>query len=332
MTYRHFYEMHRSILKSKKAGTRSDLYEKTSVLLVDKSMQGLEVAAWPILYPWARYGDTDIRSRLVDGGSGTESQHYSGKQSCIRKLLSRCKAYEQEPKLLFYLHDVFFARMLLSKMTVADQHGVTPDSTADSVIQSESYWRHEQDITADIVRQMFLLCRQSAPGDEIDRYQNSLKFDEHDTSLEFPNLFITIAPAEWKFPMHCSAQSYYPDRGHDMACFSTIHMYFVIRGTMDAILNEPNSQWFTKVFHYIIRLEYQQRGTIHFHLAIWCIPKHLPSHYRGRTGSTMADRLKRDHQDTSPFHAYLEQLFSCHIDVQWTTGRLNYINGYTTKA
>ena len=109
-------------------------------------------------------------------------------------------------------------------------------------------------------------------------------------------------------------------------------MYQIIRDTMEAIMQEKNSQWFTRVFHYVIRLEYQQRGTIHFHIAIWCIPKHLPSHYRGRTGSTMADRMKRNHQDTSPFHAYLEQLFSCHIDVQWTTGRLNYINGYTTKA
>ena len=67
MTYRHFYELHRSILKNHKAGDRPELYEKTSVRLVDKSMQGLEVAAWPILYPWARYGDTDIRARLVDG-------------------------------------------------------------------------------------------------------------------------------------------------------------------------------------------------------------------------------------------------------------------------
>ena len=143
---------------------------------------------------------------------------------------------------MFYLDDVFFARMFLSKMTVAEQHGVTPDITADSSIQSESYWRHEQDITADIVRQMFRLCRESAPGDEIHRYQNSLLFTNEDTSLDFPNLFITIAPAEWKLPMHCSAQAYYPDRGHDMACFSSIHMYQIIRDTMEAILNEPNSQ------------------------------------------------------------------------------------------
>ena len=98
------------------------------------------------------------------------------------------------------------------------------------------------------------------------------------------------------------------------------------------MLTEENSQWFTEVLHYIIRLEYQQRGTIHFRVAIWCLPKHVPSHYKGRTGATMADRQRPGHQDTSPFHSYLEGLFSCHIDVQWTTGRLNYISGYTTKA
>ena len=70
---------------------------------------------------------------------------------------------------------------------------MTPGITADSSIQSESYWRHEQDILADIVRQMFRLCRECVPGDEIHRYQNSLLFNAEDTSLDFPNLFITIA-------------------------------------------------------------------------------------------------------------------------------------------
>ena len=46
----------------------------------------------------------------------------------------------------------------------------------------------------------------------------------------------------------------------------------------------------------------------------------------------MADKVERNQQDTSPFHAYLQELFQSHVDVQWTTGRLNYINGYTTKS
>ena len=119
-------------------------------------------------------------------------------------LQGMCHKFAELLNLIFYLHDVFFARMLLSKMTVAEQHGVTPDITADSSIQYESYWRHEQGITAAIVRPMYLLCRQSEPGDEIYCYQTSLKFSREDTSLEFPNL------AEWNFRMHCSAQCYYP--------------------------------------------------------------------------------------------------------------------------
>ena len=97
---------------------------------------------------------------------------------------------------------------------------------------------------------------------------------------------MTIAPAEWKFPMHCSAQAYHPDRAHNMAGFSTIPMYQRIRNTMEAILKDKNSPWFKKVFHYIIRLEYQQRGTIHFHIATWCNPKHPPPHCIGRAGRT----------------------------------------------
>ena len=82
----------------------------------------------------------------------------------------------------------------------------------------------------------------------------------------------------------------------------------------------------------MIRLEYQERGSTHLHIAIWCIPKHPPSHYVGRTGAKKADLKGKYRQPTSPFHAYLESLFNCHVDVQWTTARLNYINGYTTKA
>ena len=124
LTYRRFYEFHRSVLVNYKSGHRKTLYEPTCSLLVGKGMEGLEVAAWPILYPWSRYGDSDVRARLAQGGSGTEKQHYSGKQSFIRKLLSRNRAYDHEPSLAFYLDDVLFARMLRSKFTVACRGGV----------------------------------------------------------------------------------------------------------------------------------------------------------------------------------------------------------------
>ena len=336
MTYRERYDMHRTILndyRSNSASSRTSLYISTYELLMKSP--GIEVAAWPILYPWSRYGDTDVRDRLCDGGSGTEKHHYSGKTSFIRKLLSRCRAYEQEPHLIFFLYDRFLCKSLFAKSTVADNRGVTADVTGASTVISDSYWRSEQDYTADVVRQMARRCREANEGDPIWQYQQSSSmFDDPDMdkSLAFPNLFITIAPAEWLFPQHCSAMGYYPTRGHDVAGFASLHMYSSIRDTILALLQETNSRWFRHVFHYLIRLEYQERGTLHFHIAVWAILKRSPSSYIGRTGG-YGRKGKLGQRTTSEFHSYLESLFNkCHIDVQWTTGRLNYINGYTTKA
>ena len=73
-------------------------------------------------------------------------------------------------------------------------------------------------------------------------------------------------------------------------------------------MTDKNSQWFKRVFHDVIRLEYQQRGTVHFHIAIWCIPKHPPSHYIGRTGMTIEEHMHRTRQETSPFQPDREPL------------------------
>jgi len=70
------------------------------------------------------------------------------------------------------------------------------------------------------------------------------------------------------------------------------------------------------VFHYLIRLEYQERGTLHFHIATWTILKRHPNHYIGRNGGYGAT-AKLGQQKTSEFHSYLEGLFDqCRVDVQ----------------
>ena len=60
---------------------------------------------------------------------------------------------------------------------------MTPDITADSSVQSESYWRHEQDITADIVRQMDRISREAVPGDDVwtdpQLYNSEFASDDH---------------------------------------------------------------------------------------------------------------------------------------------------------
>ena len=76
----------------------------------------------------------------------------AGKQSDVRKLSSRCRAYEQDPCLPFYIYDCVFAKSFLSKQSVAENNSINGDIAADSLTVSESYWRHEQDHTAGIVR------------------------------------------------------------------------------------------------------------------------------------------------------------------------------------
>ena len=217
MTYRHYCGVHHGILVAYRGefSARKTLFDFTYRLLLERP--GVEVAARPLLYPWSRYGDTDVRIRLVEGGSGDAGNHYYSKTSFLRKIRSRCRSYEQVPKIMFFLYDSILARTLTTKMNVAAKQGYTPDVVSDSNTISDSYWRHEQDYTADLVRQMDYRCRSAVKGDPIYDYQHSLANRDFDTSLSFPNLFWTIAPAEWKFPMHGILDSYYPGRSHDVA-------------------------------------------------------------------------------------------------------------------
>ena len=87
---------------------------------------------------------------------------------------------------------------------VAEQRGFSAEIATDHYQDSESYWRHEQDIGCDMVRQMHHHC---AMGDQSDDAMAQKIYDfchkglrPETESLAFPNYFITTAPAEWLFP------------------------------------------------------------------------------------------------------------------------------------
>ena len=71
----------------------------------------------------------------------------------------------------------------MATLTIAEQRQLTGDVIGDNVSTSESYWRHEQDILCDVVRQ-----RSVAPDGGIDRC--------------YPNVFITVTAAEWRLLLH----------------------------------------------------------------------------------------------------------------------------------
>ena len=157
-------------------------------------------------------GDSDIRERMLMGGSGTDDRHYSLKASFNKKILSRCRAYEELPNLTFLWRDLAFAKTVTSKYRNASRHIVAPDVAAASTITSESFWRREQDYTADMVRQMAHQERVDEPGSLLYDYMHPvlMLMPACLLSRAFPNLSITVSPTEWKFPMHASFQDDLP--------------------------------------------------------------------------------------------------------------------------
>ena len=73
--------------------------------------------------------------------------------------------------------------------------------------------------------------------------------------------------------------------------------------------------------NYVLRVEFQGRGTLHVHCALWAV-LYPNKDLRGTTGK----------RHDSPLVRYLTELGFESIDVQYGEGYLNYINGYVAKA
>ena len=135
----------------------------------------------------------------------------------------------------------------------------------------------------------------------------------------FPNLFLTIAPAEWKFPRPYFLDPYL-SCVFASAYIMALHMYYLVRCIWLFLANRFGHKYFI-VFEWCMKTEYQGRGTPHWHIAAWIISFGIMKHLQGRTGKAVV----------SAFVKFLGMLFCCEIDVQIGNGRLNYINGYVSK-
>ena len=313
-TYDDWVKKHEEFLTDQERFSVPRYWLRTSDLLL--KCHGIEVAAFPILYPRACFGDTNMKELgLID--EDCEKSIFS---SHLRKLLSPCVAYIMQPLLTFLLYDIGMARRLTCALSVAGKHGFSREIVTDHYTDSESYWRHEQDISCDMVRQMSVLC-DVVPEDDADR--TIYEFCHNETSpgrLAFPNFFITIAPAEWLFPLPAWLQDLVVGNLSDVSGVVALHVYHVLMVSLKGILRE--GMWFSSVFHYCIRIEFQGRGTIHVHVALWAI---------ARDGMDLSGRIG----DPYPggFVIYLSKLFGgCRVDVQLGSGWLNYINGYVNKG
>ena len=88
--------------------------------------------------------------------------------------MSTCRSYEADFDLFSLLYDIDLAKTLTSLIHVADRQKISPEDAATSKPSFDVYWQRESEKLTDLCRQMG----------------------------EFPNLFFTLAPAEWNFEWH----------------------------------------------------------------------------------------------------------------------------------
>lgn len=171
-TYKELQDLHGKELSEASKNPKYTWFLPTSFLLLH--LHGVEVAARPVLYARCSLADTDLKSRLTRLGHLQINQLPSIKSGFMRKYLSRCYHYTTDFLLLCLIYDVALARNLMQIVSIAEKKDMTADVAANHLHNFDSFWRQQQAILEDKCRQLD----------------------------EMPSLFITIAPAEWNFPLH----------------------------------------------------------------------------------------------------------------------------------
>ena len=194
---------------------------------------------------------------------------------------------------------------------------VTADVMTRDSQTSTGYWEIVQDSLADLCRIMLKRCYDQENYPVLFNHCRNLRGQVW--LCAFPNLFITIAPAEWRFPRPYFLQPYMDNVSLGAYCMA-LHMYYIVQCILRFLCNPWGNRWFI-VYEWVCKTEYQSRGTEHWHIAAWVVSFGLLNSLKGRTGTKII----------SAFVSFLQLLFFCEIDVQIGNGRLNYINGYVSK-
>ena len=168
-TYSRWHKSHETWLSTRSPG--DERYIKTLDLLLNSP--GIEVAFRPWLYPFASYGDTDLKKRLQLLERADSKSQPSMKDSFFRKLCCRIRDYSYDFLLQCLMLDINAARSFMAIMNRAEELKCPPEIIAVGNHSFDVYWENQARFLND-------RCRQ----------------------LGLPTIFLTISPLEWKFPLH----------------------------------------------------------------------------------------------------------------------------------
>ena len=278
---------------------------------------GIECAMFPWLYPTTDFTDTGILQHYQHKYGDDSNRVVSIGYSWTRKVLSSVRAYGEQRDLSFFLYEKLLACKYFHAQVRARQLGITADILTRDSQASAGYWDIVQDALADLVRIMLVRCFDEENYPQL--YSHCRNLRGQVWLCAFPNFFLTIAPAEWRFPLPYFLVPY---KQCLFACayILALHMYYLVRCFWKFLSNKWGHRYFV-VFEYVMKTEYQGRGTPHWHIAAWISCFGVLDGLRGRTGTAVV----------SAFVQFLAFVFCCEIDVQIGNGRLNYINGYVSK-
>ena len=196
------------------------------------------------------------------------------------------------------------ARTISSVVNIAESKKMAPETLASEMAAFEMYWHREGQKLEDICRQM---------------------------NGRLPELFFTLAPAEWANPLHQGALP--PAKDEELSqhqILLTLHIYNTMQALLRKLVVEEGDALaqcgIEEILHWCMRFEFQKRGTIHVHVICWIetVPSIHPEQLTGKTGG---------HKST--LVALLESIFQCSVDVQGgkcSNNLLKYVTGYVTKA
>ena len=188
-----------------------------------------------------------------------QKQKPSLKSSWLRKLTSRCGTYEADFDLFALLHDIALARQITGAVASADKLKISAGEAVSTMQNFDGFWEREGEKLQDMVRQQRIRQRRLDP-----------------TANGMPNLFFTVAPAEWKFPLHDGVLGEHKQDGalSDVQSLVTLHVYQCMAEIIKKVLLSKQLAnhvvtGIDEVYDYSMRFEFQSRGTLHVHVVAW---------------------------------------------------------------
>ena len=124
----------------------------------------------------------------------------------------------------------------------ARQFGITADVMTRTSHASAGYWEIVQDALADLVRIMLWRCHDQNGHPEL--YEGCRCFNERAWMVAFPNVFVTITAAEWKFPRPYWLQPYLKCVFAGAYALS-LHMFLLVRTIWYFLANPLGHKYFT---------------------------------------------------------------------------------------